>query len=195
MPYPASHKLKMKRKILIAAKELFSEKGFENVTIDDLMNKADLTRGVFYTYFQSKKSLFLQTVRMGMVSPPQVSRLQDHGPDSMAMFEAMVKSYLGDEHLNSPYLECPLFSFPSDVSRNGREVQAAYQEVAISLAAQLESCLGPKNAKERSLGVLCTLVGAMVMSRAANEAEFSKTVRHACFEFVRDAVSNECVGN
>ena len=46
--------LENKRTILKAAGRLFRERGFESVTVTDVMSAAGLTHGVFYGYFKSK---------------------------------------------------------------------------------------------------------------------------------------------
>jgi AcrR family transcriptional regulator len=47
-----------KRKIIIlAARQLFAEKGFDKTTVDEIMERANLSKGTFYTYFKSKEEL------------------------------------------------------------------------------------------------------------------------------------------
>ncbi|WP_106766943.1 TetR family transcriptional regulator [Paenibacillus faecalis] len=43
--------------ILKAAIELFTEKGFDNTSISDIVKKAGVAQGTFYLYFSSKKAL------------------------------------------------------------------------------------------------------------------------------------------
>ena len=51
-----------RRKILEAAGRLFREKGFEAVSVAEVMNAAGLTHGGFYGHFQSKDDLIAQTL-------------------------------------------------------------------------------------------------------------------------------------
>lgn len=44
-------------KILKAAVDTFSAKGFERTTVSDIVQAADVAKGTFYLYFQSKHSL------------------------------------------------------------------------------------------------------------------------------------------
>ena len=55
MPYSAEHKARSREKILEAAVRLFAFRGFDQVSLDDLMQEAGLTRGAFYAYFVSKQ--------------------------------------------------------------------------------------------------------------------------------------------
>jgi hypothetical protein len=45
-------------KIQRCALRLFSEKGYNNVTIDDICSDLEITRGAFYYHYSSKDSLF-----------------------------------------------------------------------------------------------------------------------------------------
>lgn len=51
--------------IIETATELFSEHGFENVTMDTVANKADFTKRTIYRYFSSKEDLFYATALKG----------------------------------------------------------------------------------------------------------------------------------
>lgn len=51
-----------KQIILTAAGRLFRERGFDAVTVTDIMKSAGLTHGGFYGYFKSKDDLIAQTL-------------------------------------------------------------------------------------------------------------------------------------
>jgi len=70
-----------RRNILLAAGELFAERGLDAVTVDEIANRADVARATFFNYFPSKESLCLE---MGQL---QVEMLHEamgdgriHGP-------------------------------------------------------------------------------------------------------------------
>ena len=65
MPYSKAHKENTRKKILRSAITLFSSKGFDQVSIDDLMAHANLTRGAFYTHFKSKQSVYSKAIIAG----------------------------------------------------------------------------------------------------------------------------------
>lgn len=56
-------KLVVKDKIIQAALEVFLEKGFNDTTVADIMNKADLGTGTFYNYFESKEDMINHCLR------------------------------------------------------------------------------------------------------------------------------------
>ena len=57
MPWTTEHKQKSREKILSSAARLFTKKGFDAVSIDDVMRLAGLTRGAFYAHFKSKSDV------------------------------------------------------------------------------------------------------------------------------------------
>jgi len=57
MPYPQGHRAPVRTRIVESARRVFSRNGFERVSVDSIMADAGLTRGAFYTYFESKSDL------------------------------------------------------------------------------------------------------------------------------------------
>lgn len=43
-----------KRKIFAIAMRLFKEKGYDNVTVDEIVKEAEIAKGTFYIYFPTK---------------------------------------------------------------------------------------------------------------------------------------------
>ncbi|MCH4072104.1 TetR/AcrR family transcriptional regulator [Pseudoramibacter sp.] len=52
-----------KNKIYEAALQVINEKGFDSVSIEDITNRAEVSKGSFYTYFESKEALLFETFR------------------------------------------------------------------------------------------------------------------------------------
>jgi len=51
-------KIPTRKRILLAAEEVFSENGFHKTLVEDISNKAGLGKGTIYRYFKHKKDLF-----------------------------------------------------------------------------------------------------------------------------------------
>ena len=51
-------KERRRQQIIIAAKRVFSEKGFAKATIDDIASEAELSPGTLYLYFKNKEELY-----------------------------------------------------------------------------------------------------------------------------------------
>lgn len=50
-----------KQEIVVAALELFSDKGYENTSIQDIANHLNVATGLCYRYFKSKQDIFAAT--------------------------------------------------------------------------------------------------------------------------------------
>lgn len=55
-------KLDRRNAILVSARELFYEKGFQNTTVNEIAEAADLSKGTVYLYFASKDELYVSVV-------------------------------------------------------------------------------------------------------------------------------------
>ena len=53
---------KTKAEILQTAVRLFTEKGWENVNVEDVVKEVGVTRGAFYHYFKSREDLIMAVV-------------------------------------------------------------------------------------------------------------------------------------
>lgn len=52
--------VKTKRLLYQCAIELFREKGYDNVSVDEIVKKAGMAKGTFYIYFESKAAIIAQ---------------------------------------------------------------------------------------------------------------------------------------
>ena len=53
-----------KKFILETAHKVFAEKGFRNVTMKDIVDACEISRGGLYLYFSSTEEIFLELIRM-----------------------------------------------------------------------------------------------------------------------------------
>lgn len=69
MPYSKEHRAKVRDRIVESARRLFNRNGFENVSIDSIMEEAGLTRGGFYAYFKCKSDLYVEAMSCFFTDP------------------------------------------------------------------------------------------------------------------------------
>ncbi len=81
--------------ILKIAFKLFLQKNFKEVTMQDLMKEAGLSKGAFYHYFESKEQVFLEVVKLFYLS----EELNDYSNLDKNSLEKFYLGYL--EHINS----------------------------------------------------------------------------------------------
>lgn len=56
-----------RREIIAAARNVFSRRGYESATLDEIAIQAEFAKGTIYNYFESKESLFAEIID-GMVA-------------------------------------------------------------------------------------------------------------------------------
>ena len=56
--------LQKKKYILETARKVFMQKGFKNVTMKDIVEACDISRGGLYLYFSSTEEIFLEVLHM-----------------------------------------------------------------------------------------------------------------------------------
>lgn len=59
VPLRERNRQRMKERIISAASELFKTRGFHPTTMDDIAEKAEISRGTLFNYFPSKETLLL----------------------------------------------------------------------------------------------------------------------------------------
>jgi AcrR family transcriptional regulator len=74
-----------KTKILIAATKIFSSAGYENASVDDIVEKAGVAKGTFYYYFKSKEDVFISLIRTGIEQLSEFMRQESAKHDKPEM--------------------------------------------------------------------------------------------------------------
>lgn len=192
MPYPEAHKRETRARIVENARRLFNHKGFSAVSIDEIMAAAGLTRGGFYNHFRTKEDLFVEAVAAyGECNPAaHWDTVEfDPGAEGAALARQLVDAYLSHEHLGDVDWHCPLIALPSDVARAGAGVRRAYRDLFEGMATILGQGAGGDAARERGLAVAALCVGAMVLARTFDDADYAADVREAARALARELVT------
>ena len=181
MPYPSDHKPQVRARIVKCARQLFNRHGFTEVSIDQIMAAAGLTRGGFYNHFKTKGELFVEALDMYAQerkedAPKDLSKC---GPE---VAKNIFDRYVSRQHLDDLDEHCPLIALPSDVARAGPDVREAYQGVLEALVKMFEGCLESEtgmSARERGLAIAATSVGAMVLARTVDDTKLADEICEA----------------
>ena len=166
-----------KERLLAAAKELFLERGYAATTVDAICEKAELTKGSFYYFFDSKEDLglavldwSLQRSAQMLASGPHV-RMKDPVERAFAFLEHFEKS--------SPELwsgGCLLGSFSLELADTNPRVQRAvakmFQTVSEDFAEKLQPIAAQwagkeaPSASELADALLGVLEGSIILAKA-----------------------------
>ena len=184
MPYPPEHKNETRERILQSARRLFNRKGFSEVTIDEIMTASGLTRGGFYSHFQTKEELYAEAITQFLRNdPPEAWRTLNFSPSAQgtALARMIVDAYLSREHFDDRDGSCPMVGLPNDVARGGKVVKAAFREVVDMMVGVFSANLPPgaEPTRERALALVALCIGGMVLARAVDDDRFSDELREA----------------
>jgi TetR/AcrR family transcriptional repressor of nem operon len=183
MPYSAEHKTETRERILKSARHLFNRKGFAEVSIDEIMAAAGLTRGGFYNHFNTKDELYGEAIRQFICDGPEAWQRAHIAPSSEGphLARMIVNAYLSKEHFDDREGSCPMIGLPSDAARAGEAVKAAYRQVLEMMAGAFEANLpaGQPSARQQALALVALCVGGMVLSRAIDDPTLAEDLRDA----------------
>jgi AcrR family transcriptional regulator len=183
MPYSAEHKARTRGRIVESARRLFNRFGFEQVSIDQIMSHAGLTRGGFYNHFDSKDQLYAAAVTSYITCNPFAVKAANARPqitEPRKLARMLVNLYLSDEVFEDVDMHCPLYALPADVARAGLSPQQAYTDLIRGMAHVYRSALADaRDADRRAQTIVSLCVGGMVLARTTNDPALRKSLRAA----------------
>lgn len=170
--------------IIDSAQQLFETRGFAEVSIDDVMAGAGLTRGSFYSYFESKGALFAAATqrmieqKVGAVGP---------GLSATELAVNMIRSYLAQERYDAPQTRCPLIAQTSDRTRTDEAVKYAYELAFKALVELLERGLSDSGSRhDRALVLAALCVGSLTLGRAVDNDPLVRELQRATLAAAMD---------
>jgi TetR/AcrR family transcriptional regulator, transcriptional repressor for nem operon len=171
------HRGQVRQKIIQSALQLFNRHGFTAASIDDIMAGAGMTRGGFYSYFQSKSELYAEAISCFVTG----KREDATGETASDRAIKLLRDYLSSQHFEDLETSCPLIGLPNDVSRNDQSVRQA-QEAALRMMVDTfeggtTSASLPSRQVALALTALC--LGGMVLARAIEDRTLADELREA----------------
>ena len=172
-----------RRKILDAASRLFRAKGFEAVSVAEVMSAAGLTHGGFYGHFRSKDELIACALATACESTP------GRGLD----IDAYIKAYLSPRHRENVSGGCPLAGLAAETLRQTPEARTAITDGLRGQIERMTSALqdkGVADARQAAIGNLTAMVGALVFARACDDPALSDELLEQTRTWI-DAANNQ----
>lgn len=171
-------------KIMEMASAMFREKGFESVTIDDVMKAAGLTRGSFYGHFSSKEDLIINALARTLAT-----RMPYAAPTDSGSIKEHTAGYLTVAHRDDRASGCHFASLGIETPRQGAGTQAVMTEALLARFDRLAKVAPGEQADERrraSIGSLATMIGAMVLSRMTGDDSLSEEILEETRKWIED---------
>lgn len=158
-----------KQTILTAAGRLFRERGFDAVTVTDIMKSAGLTHGGFYGYFKSKDDLIAQTLAE--------LKIESEAADNDV--ELLIARYLSPEHRDNFASGCPLAALAAEIirqSESARDEMTARLQQQIAYLSEAINEKNPEKSRRAAIGNWSAMVGALILARMTADSAFSDEI-------------------
>ena len=183
MPLSPEHKKRSRKKILDSAVELFTARGFNNVSIDDVMNNIEMTRGAFYAHFSSKSELYKESILNAAIN----SNLAKKKPERIENQEWMNKlldGYLSSDHINLKSAPCPIAFLSLDAAEREPNVRDAYTTTFKNMNKRISNYTKSYSScsKNQILAVTAMMVGCVAVARTLNDEKLKNKLLRSCRE-------------
>ena len=176
MRYPAKETAAKHHRIVKEACRLFRERGFENVTVGEVMKAAGLTHGAFYAHFGSKQELQKAAVAYGQSL--SVDRAKSYGATKKGR-RGYADLYLSPPHRDNPGGGCTMASLAQEIARSTPELKEAFER-------GLEEILSASGAdRKEAIFQAATLLGGVVLARAVQDQRLSDEILESVRQKVR----------
>src|SRR5271166_5114758 len=167
MRYPVEETAAKHERIVKEASRLFRERGFENVSVGEVMKAAGLTHGAFYAHFGSKEELQAAAVAYGQkVSLGRAQRSKSIKKSKGSFADR----YLSRWHRDNPGDGCTMAALAQEVARSTPELKAAFEQ-------GLENLLSAKGAdRKEAIFWTAAMMGGVVLARAVQDPRLSDEI-------------------
>jgi TetR/AcrR family transcriptional repressor of nem operon len=195
-----------RERILEAAARLFRERGFDGVSVAEVMKAAGLTHGGFYGHFESKDALIKEAMSRAMpaaATPMTAAAATAGGAGTTGIAgiagtvgtanrsarktreqstAAFADAYLSPRHRDDRGGGCPVAGLGSEAARASADVRGA---LTTSIRKEIErftaaSRATTQAARRRSgITTYAAMIGALTLARIVDDTELSEEILHA----------------
>jgi TetR/AcrR family transcriptional repressor of nem operon len=164
-----------RQSIINAAGQLFRERGFDGVGLDDIMKTAGFTHGGFYNHFSSKEMLTATATLSGIRHSNSVitQALSQQTKSNESPLLCFFKRYLSKKHRDDLSDGCTIASLAGDAARQNEQVQASFAQgvneeldILASYVAAMPAAGTAASARESAIHMLVETTGAIILARA-----------------------------
>ncbi|ETT32918.1 transcriptional regulator [Paenibacillus sp. FSL R7-269] len=179
MPYPKGHKLKVRNHIIASAAKAFRTHGVRNISLPHIMKGAGLTHGGFYSHFENKDQLVMETCHFAISDTIEMlQRIADHNKnENQTPIEAVIDFYLSPLHRDQTEAGCILPALSGEISQLSADIRQAYtQELQRFIAFIINMAeIDPSN----GYALVSSMVGTVALARAVSDAKLSDALLQA----------------
>lgn len=179
MPYPKGHKLKVRNHIITSAAKAFRTHGVRNISLPHIMKGAGLTHGGFYSHFENKDQLVMETCHFAISDTiAMLQRIADKNKnEDQTPIEAVIDFYLSSLHRDQTEVGCILPALSGEISQLSEDIRQAYTQELQRFIAFITDMAGIDTSDGYAL--VSSMVGTVALARAVSDAKFSDDLLQA----------------
>ena len=160
-----------RHRILDEAGRLFRARGFEAVTVAEVMKAAGMTHGGFYGHFASKDELIARTA----------AHILGASRDRPGDLQDWIDAYLAPRHRDHAGDGCPTAALAAPMAHQSPDARAAMAEGLRQQVDRMAEALpdGTPDRRRAAIGSWAAMVGAVILARAIDDPALSDEVLEA----------------
>jgi len=159
---------KHRAQIVAAAGRLFRQRGFDGVSVADIMKEAGLTHGAFYGYFTSKEALMAEAVAQALAPASKYLPAEQYADN-----------YLSTRHRDNRADGCMFAGLGGEAVRGSDDLRHAMTEALRRQIDRFAAESKGRTEKERRRAAVATwssMVGAVLLARLVDDESLSKEI-------------------
>ena len=167
-----------REQIIAAAARRYRERGFDGISVADLMKEVGLTHGGFYRHFSSKEELIaLSVLRAVSDTITEWRKIADDATGDR--LEAVAHYYLSLRHHDHPETGCLAAALGCELSRLPSSMKDAVTEGERQIIGFL-SGIAPDKTKalrrKHAIVAFASMVGGMTLARMTSDGELRREI-------------------
>lgn len=162
--------MQKRQRVIDQALRMFAERGYENVSVDEILKEAGIAKGTFYHYFESKEDILLD---FGKSQIEIIDRWEEDSPKNIASLEGHIQRLfmeLSDSLKDMPRLIGSLFALAVQHEKVGESYAGLY--------SRLHKALSKWIPEEEKVDALITVyIGALLQWSLEDGGDLNEMVK------------------
>ncbi|MCG8312693.1 MAG: TetR/AcrR family transcriptional regulator [Pseudomonadales bacterium] len=180
MPNSPKQKRTSRRKILTSAYTLFSGRGYDSVSIDEVMTNCGMTRGGFYAHFTNKAELYREAISFAFESS-KLSASQYSCASERTRLLDILNGYLSLEHVSGEN-PCPFAFLATDIALRDKATRKVFSDAYALVNKQVHRYAKTFcDVSEEEVAALTAMtIGTVALARGMHSRKQMKELLNGC---------------
>jgi len=180
MPNSPEHKENSRHRILASAFKLFSTNGYDNISINQIMADAEMTRGAFYGHFENKSVLYREAIFYA-AGNSEIVRNKPEKLSDKEWIKKLIQKYLDKNNVTND-CPCPLAALITDVTVREPNVRKAYTRTFKRMNHRIVGYAQTfsNSSSDTVLATTAMIIGGLAIARAVDDPQLSKQLLKSC---------------